>query len=139
MDFGDQSTVALGTLSGTVAVAHLFRRSGVFRVSVTGFDDQGREVQASTQVAVSALEASGGVASGNPTAGNPVVVHVTVTPETASIDTYRWDFGDGTPEVQASSRQISHVYESAGVKTVTVTVVPTAGDEVVTQIQFRVS
>jgi hypothetical protein len=43
------------------------------------------------------------------------------------VETYTWDFGDGTPEVTSTSAEVDHTYAAEGSYTATLTVTNTAG------------
>jgi PKD repeat protein len=132
-DFGDGTVV--GPQSGPTA-GHIYVSAGVFTVTVTVKDTAGLTGTATATVTVTN--------SGPP--DQPPVAALRVTPSSGGVplavsadssgstDTdatpiasYRFDFGDGTVVGPQSGPTAGHIYVSAGVFTVTVTVKDTAG------------
>jgi len=119
IDFGDGSTAA-----GPKA-AHTYRNPGTYTVTLTVWDQSNLSATASTQVVVTSNVAQPPVAalSVTPTSG---VAPLTVSASTAkssdaggSITSSIIDFGDGTV---VSGTTIFHVYQTAGMFTITGTV-----------------
>jgi hypothetical protein len=142
IDFGDGRSSNLGTLvggaTGAQTVIHLYGGAGVRTVTVSGRDAAGSPVSRSTQVAVAPLTVSGTATPGAATVGQSVVFNVAVSPAGASINRYEWDFGDGT-SVPTASNAINHVYGSSGTKSVTVRIVPTAGETLPVFFQVQIN
>lgn len=139
VDFGDGGKTSLGSLSATTTVTHFFARSGVFRVTATATDSDGNVVSQSTEVAVSALAATGTANPSTVTLGGSVLLSIAIQPTGASIDRYDWDFGEGAPPVQTKSPQINYIFTSTGTKVVAVRVYPTFGDSFLVFIQVQVN
>ncbi|MEZ5319642.1 MAG: Ig-like domain-containing protein [Vicinamibacterales bacterium] len=138
--FSDGGEVQLGTISQGVATtfSYLFGESGVQTITATGVDPQGNQITTRTQVAVGPLTANGTASPTTVVFGNAAVFTVTVTPATALIDHYVWDFGEGAGPETTASTQRTHVFQSRGTKIVTVKVVPTKGPTLTVLIQVEV-
>jgi len=136
IDFGE-GEVPIGTLvsgADAVSVVHVFASPGVATVTVSGLDSQGRTVSRSTQVGVTQLQAS--LTCSTPAAGGRTTTcAATVTPGTALVDHYEWDFGDGfTPST--ASANVQHTYGSAGTWIIQVRIVPVRGAPVTASVQL---
>lgn len=141
VDFGDGTSQSLGALTGSLTVSHVYRRDGTFTVTVTVTDVAGIATSVSTAVHVVAPTPIGVTITADsmtPAANTPVRFTATVTPSTTSIDRYRWNWGDGTPETITSGNQTSHVFTSTGTKTVRVTVFAVDGRTAQGVIEIRV-
>jgi hypothetical protein len=140
VDFGDGETLAIGTMSGSRTFVHLFGDSGILTVRATATDPDGVKTTGSTQIAVAPLAVTGSATPANVTAGvTQVVLSVAVTPTTAFISRYEWDFGEGGPIVSTQGSQINHVFAARGTKIVTVRVIPTRGDAITVLISVQVN
>lgn len=118
-DFGD------GQRGDGVEVSHTFHAEGTFTVTLVVEDDRGGLGQATRTVIVSAGEANRPPVA---VAGQDVTTRVNApvtfdgagsTDPDGSIVAYRWDLGDGT---RATTRRVTHTYQSAGTFTVTLEV-----------------
>ena len=58
VDYGDESSDDLGSISGTISVQHVYEDSGSFRPTVTVVDTAGTSVTASTVIVVQPLVVS---------------------------------------------------------------------------------
>jgi PKD repeat protein len=76
--------------------------------------------------------------SNNADVGDVLSFSASVTPATAEIRQYRWDFGDGTV-VTTSGNQTTHIYRSPGRRTITVTVTATDGRTGVGRTEVQVT
>jgi PKD repeat protein len=138
VSFGDGSAVDLGAVSGDdITVQHTYDDDGTFTVRVTVTDTLGGVTSAATIIVVlpqpplSVAVDHTQVASGGNTT---VTFSATVTPATATIASYQWDFGDGSPLQTTTSNQVVHTYVTgSGPKTVEVTVTTTTGQQASTQ------
>jgi hypothetical protein len=135
IDFGDGTARNLGALAPgtTTSVSNVYDSDGTFTVTATGVGNSGGTQRATAIVTV------------NPRAG--VVVAITtnepadgsapttvlfrftasVTPTTAIISHYNWNFGDGTG-ANGVGPQTSHKYNVPGSYTVTATAVASDGN-----------
>lgn len=142
VDFGDNASRALGTLSAAQTATHFYARTGIFNVTVTGTDPDGVSVTGSTQVAIVGL--SGTLAfSGAATAPASLIFTVTLDAVgTPAIDHYSWNFGDpsGTLNaVDSTGKSQTHLFTVAGTYTVLVTVHPQYGSAFDIYLVVRVS
>ena len=123
--FGDDSSSATGSLSGTADVSHTYVAAGSYDAVVNVSDGE-----LSTTEAVSLFVAPSAPPQANP--GDPQVVNVgddvqfdrSGSQPAGGIETYAWDFGDGTT---GNGEYADHTYSMAGAYTVTLTV--TAGGQ----------
>jgi len=133
VNFGDGARADLGAVSGTAIVAqHVYASGGTYTVSVTAVDSAGATTTASTVVVVgfsaplSVAVAAGPIVPAG--ASSIVTLTATVTPATAVISRYQWDFGDGSELQIATSNLIQHLYKNGtGPYTVTVKATPAGG------------
>ena len=111
--FGDGGT---GTAQNP---AHVYSAAGVYSVSLTVTGSGGSNTKTNTNYVTVSAPPPVAAFSGSPTSGTtPLTVNFTSTP-TGSVSSYAWTFGDGgTSTVQNPS----HVYSTAGVYTVSLTV-----------------
>jgi hypothetical protein len=144
INFGDGQAKALGT--GNTSVTHFYSSSGIYDVTVTGVDIDGESVYNTIQVAIVKLSATvSGPAS--VARGDVASFTVAILPDTAQINYYHWDFGDGT-SVDSTGKTQNHVYATDPVAfppgtsktyTVTVTVVPLYGAAFDATFQIKVT
>lgn len=149
INYGDGQTKSLGLLSGSQTVTHFYSSTGIFDISVSGLDPDGVPATQFAQIAVTGLTVSLTGPSTTPVVrGTSVTFTATVSPNTASIERYDWDFGDGTNGT-SSSGSITHVFQNgsvvgslptgvATVVTVRVTVYPAFGPSYTTTIQVPI-
>lgn len=143
LDFGDGTSADLGAITGTgLTVQHSFTSGGTFTVRATVIDTQGGTTSAASVVVVlgqpplsvvinPSLVSSVGGSNYNFTA--------TVIPNTATIASYLWTFGDST-QTTTTSPQTSHLYTPCACsRTVTLTVTTTTGQTTTTSIVIPVA
>jgi adhesin/invasin len=136
INFGDGASANLGAISGTTTVQHEYPRSGTYTVRVTATDTLGGVTSAATVIVVRPEPPLSVTISYTKATSGPVTTvtfTATVTPNTATVASYLWDFGDGTPPFATSSNQVVHPYSVPAVYTVTVTVTTTTGQSAVGQ------
>jgi hypothetical protein len=113
VNFGDNTTVDLGAVSGNITVSHAYASASTYTVTVTVRDGNSQSVSASTPVVVyAAIPFTLSVtASPSIAASNVTLVVFTATPNAGApaILNYSWDFGDGT-KVQTTVPFASHTY-----------------------------
>jgi hypothetical protein len=130
VDFGDGSSTPLGTIASATTVPHVYQSSGTYSVRATGIDSNGDPVSGGTSVIVlpSAPVNVNLTASPNPAiVGAQVTFTAAVTPNTAAVERFNWNFGDGVT-TSTSGTTTNHGYGAAGTYTVTVTVTTTDGN-----------
>lgn len=143
--YGDGASKAIGLLSGSQTVTHFYSSTGIFDISVSGLDPDGVPATQFGQIAVTGLTVGLTGPSTTPVVrGTSATFTATVTPSTASIQYYDWDFGDST-SARTSSGSVTHVYQvtdafPAGptVVNVRVTVTPLFGPSYSTTIQIPI-
>ncbi len=138
IDFGDGESQSLGAISSTTTVVHFYTNDGVFQATVVGTDVDGGAAEASGSVGVIPFQFSGG---GSPTSGPLTTIFtmsVTGIPSSVPINRYEWIFGDGNVR-NTNTGVTTHGYQVAGLKTITVTVVPRYGNAVSTTFQILVT
>jgi len=143
VDFGDGSRPRdLGSLTGTnIPIQYTYSAAGTYVVRATAVDTLNSSVSGATQVVVlpqpplSVSLNSSQVTSGTTTT---VTFTATVTPNTATVASYLWNFGDGSSPQTTSGNQVVHQYPAgSGVKIVSVNVTTTTGQTTSTQIAIN--
>jgi PKD repeat protein len=86
-----------------------------------------------TAMTTSAATSPVAVFSGSPTSGTAPLTVNFASSSTGTITTYAWNFGDGT---SSSAQNPSHVYSTAGVYTVSLTVSGSAGSNTKTYTNY---
>lgn len=133
VDFGDGSVRPLGAANGTTTVQHVYNNTNIqsYTVTVNLLDTLGARTSASTVIVVlpqpplaatiAFTKASGGT-------DTTVSFNATVSPATATVVSYFWDFGDGT-SATTTANQTTHAYPNtpARVYQVRVRVTTTTG------------
>jgi PKD repeat protein len=140
IDFGDGTSLSLGSLTGTTSVSHVYTVSGAYTIVGTVTDSGGQQVSVSTVINVAALTPLNVVLTStttSPTVNAPVSFSAAVTPSTVAILRYEWAFGDGA-SANTSGASTSHAYSSPGLKTATVTAVSQDGREGTGQLQVLI-
>ena len=120
IDFGDGQSLSLGSLTGTSTVDHVYASPGTY-VVVASVTDAGGDGASTTLVITVAPRAPVASFTFSITGLN---VSFDATASTGTDLTFTWDFGDGT---SGSGATISHTYSAAGTRTVSLTVVDSAG------------
>ena len=146
LNYGDGQSKSIGLLNGTQTVTHFYSSTGIFDISVSGLDPDGVTATQFAQIAVTGLNVSLTGPTTVPVVRETTVAQftATVSPTSASIRRYDWDYGDGTTD-STSSGTTTHVYSTttafpagARVVTVRVTVVPLFGESYTTSIQLPI-
>ena len=139
LSFGDGSstTGSIPSPYAPVTVDHTYATAGTFTAGVTFTDASVRLGQAVTTVSATGtvpLTADAG-GSQTVTSGQSVTFDGTGSRPSASITSYRWDFGDGS---LGSGQTAQHAYPTAGTRTVTLTVGTASGQYATSQVQVTV-
>ena len=127
LDFGDGSSVDLGSLSGAATVPHTYSQAGTYTARLTARDANGETTTAVQVVQVSAVTVTLGAAI--TTAPRTVTATATVSAG-ATVTQYQWSWGDGTP-VQTTPSPAVHTYSAAGQYNIVVTVTLQGGGTIV--------
>ncbi len=114
-DFGD------GTNSSEISPSHTYSAPGVYTVTLLASAANGVQNTAQQQVTITQPLSASFVSS--IVEGSPLARLFTPT-VTGSVSAYIWDFGDGT---NSSESNPLHIYPSAGMYNVTLTVIGTDG------------
>lgn len=135
INFGDGTGQPLGAASGTSSVQHIYTNTDTrsFTITVTLTDSLGAETSASTVIAV-LPQPPLGVSINCTKVGIVLPISVnciaTVTPASATVLSYLWDFRDGSNLLPSTTNTATHQYTAnapPGGYIVTVTITPTSG------------
>jgi hypothetical protein len=126
VNWGDGTTETVGVVASARTVTHVYQSAGSYTIGVTAVAD-GETTVASIGVTVGSI--SVGLTAAGPASGTRTVTFTAnVLPAGAAdlVQSYTWDFGDGITAT-TSGNSTTHVYASAGTRTVTVLVQTTTG------------
>jgi adhesin/invasin len=146
VNFGDGTPIQdLGAVSGdNIPAQHSYSGPGTYTARVSVLDTLGATVNAATIVVVLAEPpltvslASSQVTSGSgATATTAVTFTATVSPATAVVTSYLWNFGDGQSRSTPGNQVVHNYVAGSGVKTVTVTVTTTTGQQTTGEIAIN--
>jgi len=144
LDFGDGSSVSLGTLSSSRTITHTYA-AGSYTAVLSATDANGEQTQASAAVRVTPQPSLGVTLTFTPTTPlvNPnTAIKATVTPIGTSIKSYAWTISSGSTterQVTTSGDTLGHVFTSTGIKTVTVVVTADDGRTATVESQVQVN
>lgn len=148
-NFGDgtpEVTVNNPAAPGSRVVTHTFAASGTFQVRLTAFDEDSSasvtreflvyDVQPTARARVAYVNAEQVGFEGVPltldasasTPGSP----------TDPIATYRWNFGDGSAEMETAVPTVQHTWPNEGAYPASVTVVDSDGSESAVSLQVNI-
>jgi hypothetical protein len=124
VDFGDGSVKALGAVTGTISVQHLYAKVDTFTVRVTASDNLGATTSAATLVVIQAqppLVSINSAKGSNSLTTIDFTFTANVFPVDTNVVSYVWNFGDGT--TTAGTPVITHTFTiGSSPRTVSVTV-----------------
>ena len=115
LDFGDNSSVNLGTLSGPATIPHTYTQPGTYTARLTGTD--GNESSSSVQVVL----VTAGTATVSATITTPPRTVTATATVSAAVTQYVWSWGDMTANTTTTSATAPHTYTAAGTFDITVT------------------
>jgi PKD repeat protein len=133
LEWGDGSSLDLGSISANTTVSHVYRTAATYTVTGILTDTAGNTVSNATSVTVIPVPRPTIIITPptNGRAGTQVLIGIQVTLAPGiSVQNLSINFGDGTGTQNlggASSAQVPHTYAAAGTYIVTVTVVDTSG------------
>jgi hypothetical protein len=140
INWGDGTTTNLGAISASTTVQHTYDADGTFTVTATATDASGFSESTSTVIRVQPAQPPGVTliaSNSNPRVGQIITFTATVTGNTSAIQSFDWDFGDGTT-ARTTSPQITKSYATTGTKVIRVTVNQASGPSGQTQITVEV-
>jgi plastocyanin len=114
LDFGDNSSQNLGTLSAATTVPHTYSQPGTYTARLTGTDANG---ESSTSIQVIQINAVTGTVSASITSGRTVSATATVS---APVTQYQWSWGDST-STTTTGPTAQRTYTAAGTYTIVLT------------------
>jgi PKD repeat protein/alpha-tubulin suppressor-like RCC1 family protein len=121
-DFGDGTVIA----DGAVVESHTYAVGGIHTITLTVEDDGGLTSTTERTVTVQSLTAvarfTAEVLGSQPYQTFLLDASSSFPPTGATITSYTWDLGDGSPPISQASPQLTHRYTSAGDFTVVLTV-----------------
>ena len=120
LDWGDGSTTASGSIpSGSLS--HTYTRAGAFTVRLGVGDGQLTTVRTATvNVGLSEPLAANPGDDVQAVVGTPVAFDGSASRPLIGIDSYTWNFGDGSPTTTGA--QVNHVFSTTGTRAVSLTV-----------------
>jgi len=122
LDFGDNSSQSLGTLSSSTTIPHSYAQAGTYTARLTGTDANG---ETSTSIQVIQVNAVTITVSASISSGTTVTATAIVN---APVSSYLWNWGDGQSS-STTSASTTHGYAS-GTYTITVTATLQSGGTV---------
>ena len=102
VDFGEGSRRSLGALSGSTTIHHTYNEAGTYNVSATATEASGFTETVSTDITVLPGSRRGAIVTASnptPTVNQTITFTATVSGATSTIQSYQWEFGDGTTAV----------------------------------------
>jgi PKD repeat protein len=127
-DFGDG-----GTSSECEPPTYIYNTHGLYTVSLTVSGNGGEDTETKIDY-ITAYEEVQAEFSATPTSGVPPLTVDFTNLSTGDFDTCSWDFGDGSTYV--SCGKLSHIYNTPGTFTVSLTVSGLGGEDTETKIDY---
>ena len=119
-DFGD------GATSTSQNPMHIYANEGLYTVTLTVIGPDGTDTEIKTDYITVSIPMPVANFSGSPTSGTSPLEVVFTDLTTNDIDTWAWDFGDGTT---SATQNPTHTYANEGVYTVSLTVTGPGGTD----------
>jgi PKD repeat protein len=126
LDFGDNSSQSLGTLSSAATVPHTYAQAGTYTARLTGTDANG-ESSTTVQVIQVSAAATATVSASITTAPRTVTATATAS---APVTQYQFNWGDGTAATTTTSPTAQHTYTTDNTFTITMTATLQSGGTV---------
>ncbi|PCC34446.1 PKD domain-containing protein [Glutamicibacter sp. BW77] len=138
-DFGDGSQVVEGTQATST---HEYAEAGTYEVTLTIGDDDGDSALSTSEITVQELPPNEAPTAAFTAAVEFLNVQFDASPSQdtdGTIESYQWDFGDGTPAVTGTEAIATHEYAQAGNYTVSLTVIDNLGASATTTQELEVN
>lgn len=133
-DFGDGSNT-----SKTVVSNHIYARAGEYTIKLTVKDNEGKESSVEKTITINSLASQSIPPKAIFSAPSTGIVNLPIIfdgsasePGSGKITEYKWNFGDGSPEIKGMESLINHTYTAKGVYTVSLTITSILRDGVTT-------
>ena len=123
LDFGDNSSVNLGTLSSSATIPHSYAEAGTYTARLTGTDGNG---ESSTAVQVVIVTAAPTATVSATVTTPPRTVTATATTSVPATS-YSFNWGDGQPNTTGASPTAQHTYTGPGNWGITMTATLSSG------------
>jgi PKD domain/Bacterial Ig-like domain (group 1) len=123
LDFGDNSSVDLGTLSSSATIPHSYAEAGTYTARLTGTDGNG-ESSTAVQVVIVTAAPTATVSATVTTPPRGVTATATTSVQATS---YSFNWGDGQPNTTGASPTAQHTYTGAGNWGITMTATLSSG------------
>jgi hypothetical protein len=127
--FGDGGQQALGNISGSTTVSHVYSSSGIYTASVSATDTGGTRQTRTTSVVVGALGVTVTANPTTPTVGSTVIFTANTGATAVPVSKYVWTFDDGIVQ-ETTGNQTTRAFSSRGTKTVRVDVIGVNGQQI---------
>jgi PKD repeat protein len=137
IEWGDGTSLDLGSISANTTVTHVYRTAASYTVTATMTDTAGNTASNATSITVIPVPRPTIIITPSPVPGKvntQTTLSIQVTLASGiSVQDMTINFGDGTSADLggATSASVPHVYTSVGAFTVTVTVIDTSGQTTV--------
>jgi PKD repeat protein len=134
VDFGDGTRQSLGAISGSTTIQHTYNEAGTYIVRATATEASGFTETVSTSVTILPAQPPGVTIQvpSQVTVNQIFTATANVTGATSTIQSFRWDFGDGTTAT-TTGPTITKSYSTPGTKVITLTVIQAVGPSGQTQ------
>ena len=123
LDFGDNSSVNLGTLSSSATIPHSYAEAGTYTARLTGTDGNG-ESSTAVQVVIVTAAPTATVSATVTTPPRGVTATATTSVQATS---YSFNWGDGQPNTTGASPTAQHSYTGPGNWGITMTATLSSG------------
>ncbi|HXH25383.1 MAG TPA: Ig-like domain-containing protein, partial [Vicinamibacterales bacterium] len=145
LEFGDGTSMPLGTLSSSTTVSHVYQNTGSYVATLRATDANGETTAASVSVSiVPRTPINVTVSASTPTTRCTAITFTAeVSPAGESISSFRWQIDSNTDSedetVTTSGRTLTRVFPTTGIKRLEVTATATDGRSGTAQTQINVT
>lgn len=127
--FGDGRQQALGNISGSTTVSHVYTSAGIYTASISATDAGGSRQTRTTSVVVGALGVTVTANPTTPTVGSNVTFTANTGATAVPVSRYIWTYDDGVVQ-ETTGNQTQRIFNSRGAKTVRVDVIGVNGQQI---------